>query len=76
MVTRFDQNNAHAVDAFNGNNPPDISAAVRSRRSPSNDNFTGDDLIRSLSDAYENKRARQVFEWESTRLRGTSGTLL
>jgi hypothetical protein len=24
-----------------------------------------DDIIRSLSDAYENKRARQVGEWES-----------
>lgn len=23
-----------------------------------------DDLIKSLSNAYENKRARQVFEWE------------
>ncbi|HQU85119.1 MAG TPA: hypothetical protein PKY59_18410 [Pyrinomonadaceae bacterium] len=26
-----------------------------------------DDLINSLSNAYENKRARQVFEWEKTR---------
>lgn len=26
-----------------------------------------DDLIVSLSDAYENKRARQVFEWERVR---------
>lgn len=26
-----------------------------------------DDLIISLSDAYENKRARQVFEWERVR---------
>lgn len=26
-----------------------------------------DDLIRSLSDMYENRRARQVFEWEETR---------
>lgn len=26
-----------------------------------------DDLIVSLSDAYENKRARQVFEWERLR---------
>ncbi|HMS42915.1 MAG TPA: hypothetical protein PKE69_21980 [Pyrinomonadaceae bacterium] len=28
-----------------------------------------DDLIISLSDAYENRRARQVFEWESLRRR-------
>ncbi len=27
----------------------------------------GDDLIKSLSDAYENKRARQVLEWEKLR---------
>lgn len=26
-----------------------------------------EDLIRSLSEAYENQRARQVFEWEATR---------
>lgn len=26
-----------------------------------------DDLIISLSEAYENRRARQVFEWESLR---------
>lgn len=28
---------------------------------------SNDDLINSLSNAYENKRARQVFEWEKTR---------
>jgi hypothetical protein len=32
-----------------------------------NDNTPSDELIRSLSDAYENQRARQVFEWERTR---------
>lgn len=26
-----------------------------------------DEIIGSLSDAYENKRARQVFEWERVR---------
>ncbi len=26
-----------------------------------------DELIVSLADAYENKRARQVFEWETVR---------
>ncbi len=30
-------------------------------------NAPNDDLIVSLSDAYENKRARQVFEWEKIR---------
>ncbi|MCD9185222.1 MAG: hypothetical protein LUM44_02225 [Pyrinomonadaceae bacterium] len=33
----------------------------------SKENSINDDLIVSLSDAYENKRARQVFEWEKTR---------
>ncbi|NOT61164.1 MAG: hypothetical protein HOP19_13175 [Acidobacteria bacterium] len=28
-----------------------------------------DDLVLSLSNAYENRRARQVFEWEITRRR-------
>jgi hypothetical protein len=28
------------------------------------DNFLNDDLIASLSNAYENRRARQVVEWE------------
>lgn len=28
--------------------------------------FTADDIIVSLSNAYENKRARQVTEWERT----------
>ncbi len=28
-----------------------------------------DDLIVSLSDAYENRRARQVFEWEMSQKR-------
>lgn len=27
-----------------------------------------DDLIKSLSNAYENKRARQVFEWERSQV--------
>jgi len=30
-------------------------------------NSNGDDLIGTLSDAYENKRARQVLEWEKLR---------
>jgi hypothetical protein len=28
------------------------------------DSFLNDDLIASLSNAYENRRARQVVEWE------------
>ena len=35
--------------------------------------FSGDDeLLSSLSNAYENRRARQVFEWETIRRRAES----
>jgi len=40
-----------------------ISHALASGRSRDN-NYIGDELIVSLADAYENKRARQVNEWE------------
>ncbi len=39
-----------------------ISKSRRNLRSAS-----ADDLIVALSDAYENRRARQVFEWEKAR---------
>jgi UDP-N-acetylglucosamine pyrophosphorylase len=45
-----------------------ISALLTKRISKSKENnASNDDLIVSLSDAYENKRARQVIEWESVR---------
>lgn len=47
-----------------------VSQILSSRSSKSKENQlnqSSDDLIVSLSDAYENKRARQVFEWERTR---------
>ncbi len=44
-----------------------ISQLLSTRISKQKENFTGDDLIVSLSDAPENKRARQVFEWEKVR---------
>lgn len=34
---------------------------------PTTDNLTHDDLIMALAEAHENKRARQVFEWETVR---------
>lgn len=41
-----------------------LSAPLTASHSlPSNARFT-DDLIRSLANSYENKRARQVGEWE------------
>ncbi len=44
-----------------------ISETPASRNPKSKENLNNDDLIVSLSDAYENKRARQVFEWERVR---------
>lgn len=44
-----------------------IAQLLSKRVSRQKDSFTGDDLIVSLSDAYENKRARQVIEWEKNR---------
>lgn len=44
-----------------------ISALLTKRSFKSKSNSSNDDLIVSLSDAYENKRARQVFEWERVR---------
>jgi hypothetical protein len=44
-----------------------ISTLLTKRSSKSKNNQSNDDLIVSLSDAYENKRARQVFEWERVR---------
>jgi hypothetical protein len=41
-----------------------INHALSSARSRSKDNRYNDDLIVSLSDAYENRRAQQVNEWE------------
>ncbi|MEP7211428.1 MAG: hypothetical protein ABI791_00015 [Acidobacteriota bacterium] len=60
---------ARSTDSFNDNislNASDRSSSLSSRKF-SAENPVNDDLIRSLSDAYENQRARQVFEWERTR---------
>ena len=44
-----------------------ISQLLSTRISKQNENSINDDVIVSLVDAYENKRARQVFEWEKVR---------
>ncbi len=44
-----------------------ISQLLSKRISKNAENSTNDDFIVALSDAYENKRARQVFEWEKVR---------
>jgi hypothetical protein len=44
-----------------------ISQLLSKRLSKSKEPKLNDDLIVSLADAYENQRARQVFEWERVR---------
>lgn len=45
-----------------------LNSAVQTRpstqRSQQFNNYSADDIIISLANAYENKRARQVSEWE------------
>lgn len=44
-----------------------ISQILSGRISKTKENHSNDDLIVSLANAYENQRARQVFEWERIR---------
>lgn len=41
-----------------------FAAKKHSTKNSSKENLLNDDLILSLADAYENKRARQINEWE------------
>jgi hypothetical protein len=69
MVNRNATQPARNTDSLSNNtslNASDLSSSLPSRKF-SAENPVNDDLIRSLSDAYENQRARQVFEWERTR---------
>ena len=68
MVKRIDRNVAPELDKLN---QQDASAVLTHfgdglarGRSRSKENPLTDELIVSLADAYENKRARQVTEWE------------
>lgn len=71
MVKQNKQNIAVEIDKLNEKEAVAvanyISQILTSRIAKSKDNQSTDDLIHSLSDAYENKRARQVFEWERAR---------
>ncbi|MGC2235732.1 MAG: hypothetical protein WA584_06200 [Pyrinomonadaceae bacterium] len=71
MVKRTNKTVASVIDKLNENETlaatEDISQLLSNRISKSKDNNLNDDLIVSLSDAYENKRARQVVEWENIR---------
>ncbi len=71
MVERTNKTVASVIDKLNETETlaaaEDISPLLSNRISKSKDNNLNDDLIVSLSDAYENKRARQVVEWEKVR---------
>lgn len=62
MVKRTAANVARKIT--NEENSLNASSLHASRKS-SNEKLPNDDLIVSLSDAYENKRAQQVVEWEN-----------
>lgn len=48
-----------------------ISQLLSNRISKQRENLSNDALIISLANAYENKRARQVVEWEKVRRQNT-----
>lgn len=68
MVNRINKHVTGELDKLNENDTQAvlsyISQLLSSRRSQSKDNSANDDLIGSLSDAYETRRARQAVEWE------------
>lgn len=68
MVNRNNTNVNREIDKLNENDTlavlSYISELLSSRKLQSKENPLNDELIGSLSDAYENKRARQVTEWE------------
>ncbi|MCU1288910.1 MAG: hypothetical protein JWN60_1139 [Acidobacteria bacterium] len=71
MVNRINTNVVSEFDKLNETEASAvldyISTLLTKRTAKSRENPSNDDLIVSLSDAYENKRARQVVEWERVR---------
>ncbi len=71
MVKRTNQNIAGEIDKANEHDTlavlQYISQLLSKRISQQKNKLANDDLIVSLSDAYENKRARHVFESEKVR---------
>jgi hypothetical protein len=71
MVNRKNKIVAREIDKLNETEASevleDITEIFSTRNPKLKDNPPNDDLIVTLSDAYENKRARQVFEWERVR---------
>ena len=72
MVKQINRNVVGEIDKLNENETHavlDYITQILSARLPKSKdkNTVNDELIISLQDAYENKRARQVFEWETAR---------
>ena len=63
IAKEFDKLNEHENSAVLNF----ISEPRSQRQSKAIEIHPNDEIIRTLSDAYENKRARQVFEWERVR---------
>jgi hypothetical protein len=79
MVKQTSQTIASQVDKLNESETlavvSYISQLLSTRISKTKENYSNDDLIVSLADAYENKRARQVFEWEKIRRQNAQRTV-
>ncbi len=71
MVKPINKNAVSEFDKLNENETlavlDYISELLSARLPKTKDNPVNDELIVSLQDTYENKRARQVFEWERVR---------
>lgn len=64
MVKRIDPNISSKLEPLSKQDASVTSRTLSSGRSRSKGHMVNDDIIVSLSDAYENRRARQVTEWE------------
>ena len=68
MANRVNAHTAREIDKLTDDDRIAVldyeSQVLSSRKPQPKDNRTNDDVIMSLSNAYENKRARQVNEWE------------
>lgn len=71
MVNQINKNAANEINKLNENEAlavlDYVSELLSARLSKTKDTHLTDELIVSLQDTYENKRARQVFEWERVR---------
>jgi hypothetical protein len=71
MVNPINKNAASVFDKLNEKETlavlDYISELLSARLPKSKDNAVNDELIVSFQDTYENKRARQVIEWERVR---------